>query len=73
MQACHRIGISKDGKPKKTIICIVDQKFCKKALLNRKKLSSVFINDNEIQLKNKVFTNEKLTNYNNKIAFYCRK
>ena len=73
VEACHRIGRSKDDKPKKTIIRIVHRKFCKRALLNRKKLSSVDINDNEIQLKNKVFINENLTNYNNKIAFYCRK
>ena len=73
VEACHRIGRSKDGKPKKTSIRIINQKFCKKALLNRKKLSSVAINDNEIQLKNKVFISENLTNYNNKIAFYYRK
>ena len=65
--------IETDGKLKKTIIRIVNQKFCKKDLLNRKKLSSVDINDNEIQLKNKVFINENLKNFNNKIAFYCRK
>ena len=73
VEACHRIGRSKDGKPKKTIIHIVNRKFCKKALLNRKKLSPVDINDYEIQLKNKVFIIENLANYNNKIAFYCRK
>ena len=33
----------------------------------------VVINDNEIQLKNKIFINENLIDYNNKIAFYCRK
>ena len=73
VEACHRIGRSKDGKSKKTIIRIVKCKFCKKALLNRKKLSSVVMNNNEIQLKNKVFINENLTNYNSKKAFYCRK
>ena len=73
VEACHRIGRSKDGKQKKTILCIVNRKFCKKALLNRKKLSSVALHDNEIHLKNKVFISENLTNYNNKIAFYYRK
>ena len=38
MEACHRIGRSKVGKPKKTIIRIVNRKFCSKALLNRKKI-----------------------------------
>ena len=37
------------------------------ALLNRKKLSPVAINANEIWLKNKVFIS--LTDYNNKIVF----
>ena len=72
MEVCHRIGRSKDGKPTKTIVSIVICKFYKSALLNRKKLSLVVISDNDIQLKNKVFINENLTNYNNKIAFYCR-
>ena len=40
-ESCHRIGRSEDGKPKKMIIGIVNRKFCKKALLNDKKLSSV--------------------------------
>ena len=40
-EACHRIGRSKDSKPKKTIIHIANWKLCKKALLNRKKLPSV--------------------------------
>ena len=34
VETIHRISRSKDGKPKKTIICIVNQKFCKKALFN---------------------------------------
>ena len=72
MEAYHRIGRSKDGKSKKMITCIVNPKFCMKPLLNRKKLPSVVINHNEIQLKNKVFINENLTNYNNKIAFTAR-
>ena len=48
MEACYRIGRSKNGKPKKAIIHIVNCKFCKKALINRKKFSSVVVNDNEI-------------------------
>ena len=36
VETCHRIGRSKDGKPKKTIIRIVNCKFCNKALLNKK-------------------------------------
>ena len=73
VEAYHRIGKSRDGKLKKMIICIVNHKFCKKASLDRKKLSSVVINDNEIQLKNKVFVNENQTDYINTVAFYYRK
>ena len=36
-------------------------------------MSSVIINDNEIHLKNKVFINENLTDYNTKVEIYCRK
>ena len=52
---------------------IINHKFCKKPFLNRKKLPSVVINNNENQLKNKLFMKENRTNYNNKIALYCRK
>lgn len=67
VEACHKNDKSKDVKT------MVNYKFYKKALPNKKKLSSVAIKDNEIQFKNKVFTNENLTDYNNKVVFQCRK
>ena len=36
VEACHRIGKRKDGKLEKTIVFIVNCKFWKKTLLNRK-------------------------------------
>ena len=73
VETCHRIDKSKDGKSNKTITGVVNYKFCKKALLNRKKMLLVVTNNNEIQLKNKVFINENQTDYNNEIASYYRK
>ena len=35
IETCHRIGKSKDGKPKKMVIRIVNSKFYKKALLKK--------------------------------------
>ena len=60
VESCQRIGKSKDGKPRKTFIRMASRKFCKE-------LSSVFINQNQIQLKNKAFINENLTDCSNKI------
>ena len=73
VEACHRINKSKEGKSNKMITSVVNYKFWKKALLNRKKMLLVLTNNNEIQLKNKVFINENLTDYKNEIASYCRK
>ena len=60
VEACHRIGRSKDGKPKKTIIHIINWNSARRLYSTEKKLSLVDINDDEIQLKNKVFVNENL-------------
>ena len=38
-EACHRIGKSK-GNSKETIVCFINRKHCKCALVNRKKLKS---------------------------------
>ena len=42
IQACHRIGISdKKTSSKKTIVRFVNQKYCKIALIDRKKLVNI--------------------------------
>ena len=51
IEACHRIGRSKNSS-KKTIIRFINRKYAKKALLNRKILrknvtyNNIFINEN---------------------------
>ena len=59
MVACRRIGRSQDDKSKKMVINIVKCKFCEEALLNRKKLLSVVINDNVTQIKRKSFNDNR--------------
>ena len=71
IEACHRIGKSRDNS-KKTIIRFVNRKNAKKALLNRKELKT--IGKSSIGLSNTdIFINENLTPMNNKLAFICRK
>ena len=38
VEACHRTGKPDRNKSKKTIVCFLNRKHCKKALLNRRKL-----------------------------------
>ena len=72
IEAYHRIDKSK-GNSKKTIVRFCNRKFSKTALYNKKKLASV--NTSAIGLGNstKLFISENLTNYNNNLAFKCRK
>ena len=71
IEARHRIGKS-NGNSKKTIVCFINRKYCKCALVNRKKLKS--FNSESIALPNvKLYFNENLTEYNNALAFYGRK
>ena len=71
IEACHRIGISKENS-NKTIVHFVNRKQFKCAIVNRKKLKS--FNSQSIVLPNvKLYFNENLTEYNNGLAFYVRK
>ena len=65
IEACHRIGKSKNSS-KKTIVRFVNRKHAKKALLNRKNLRK------SVNCKG-IFINENLTKVNNSIAYNCRK
>ena len=75
IEACHRIGKS-DQKTtsKKTIVRFINPKYCKKVLVNRKKLINI---DSEMKYNfsrnNKIFINENLTRANESIAFCGRK
>ena len=71
IEACHRIGKSKENS-KKTIVCFINRTHCKCALVNRKKLKS--FNSQSIGLSNvKLYFNENLTEHNNTLAFYGHK
>ena len=66
IEACHRVGVSKNNS-KKTIVRFINRKHAKKALTSRKNLrKSSSPNCN-------VFINENLTVKNNEIAFLSRK
>ena len=41
VETCHRIGLSGKNTSKKTIIRLVNRRYAKKALINRKKLDSI--------------------------------
>ena len=71
IEACHRIGKSKDNS-KTTIIHLVNRKKCKSALFNRKKLRN--IDTSSINLPNaQIYINENLSPANQALAFYGRK
>ena len=65
IEACHRIGRSKNSS-KKTIVRFINGKYAKKVLLNRK----IFRKN---VTYNNIFINENLTKTNNLIAYNCRK
>ena len=75
IQACHRIGISdKKTSSKKTIVRFVNQKYCKKALIDRKKLVNINSETKyNFSKNNKIFINENLTRTNESIVFCNRK
>ena len=71
IEACHRIGKSKDSS-KTTIILLVNRKKCKSALFNRKKLRN--IDTSSINLPNaQIYINENLSPANQALTFYGRK
>ena len=66
---CYRIGKPDKFNSKKTIIRFTNRKYCKKALLNKKKLDKcVRFNSNT-----KIFVSENLTLMNKNIAYNCWK
>ena len=74
IKACHRFGkTDRKTKSKKTIILFVNRKHCKKALLNKKKLSNINNNKFNFNVETKLYINENLTSMNESIAFNCRK
>ena len=72
IEACHRVGKSRNNS-KKTIICFVNRKFAKKALVNRKSLKNIDKSSIGLSNSSDIFINENLTLANSKLAFHCRK
>ena len=72
IEACHQVGKSKDGVPKKTIVRFCNRKNSKRALYNRKRLSPSSMDSIGLG-KTRIFISENLTNYNNMLAYRCRK
>ena len=71
VEDCHRIGKPK-GNSKKIIVRLVNRKYCKQILYNRRKFKN--FDGSKIGMSNtKIFVNENLTNYNHQLAFNCRK
>ena len=74
IEACHQFGkTDRKTKSKKTIIHFVNRKYCKKVLLNKKKLSNINNNKFNFNVETKLYINENLTPMNKSTAFNCRK
>ena len=71
IEDCHRIGKTK-GNSKKTIVRLVNRKFCKQILYNRLKFKN-FDGSGIEKLNTKIFVNENLTKSNHRLAFNRRK
>ena len=75
IEVCHRIGKSdQKTSSKKTIVRFINHKYCKKALVNRKK--PININSEmkyNFSRNNKIFINENLTHANESIALCGRR
>ena len=74
IEACHRVGKKeKSTGSKKTIIRIVNRKYCLQALLNRKNLKTVDKSKiTGLNANSNLFIGENLTPYNSKLSFMCR-
>ena len=72
IEDCHHIGKSNGNNSKSTIERLVNQKYCKQILYNKKKFKN--LHGSRIGVPNaKIFVNKNLTNSNQQLAFNCRK
>ena len=72
VEACHRIRKPDRNISKKTIVCFLNRKHCKKVLLNRRKLKHLDKEKHGFSQNTKVFINKNLTLMNENIAFSGR-
>ena len=75
IEACHRIGKSvKKTSSKENFVRFINRKYCKKALVNRKKLININSETKyNFSQNNKIFINKNLTHANESIPFCGRK
>ena len=75
IEACHRTGKSdQSAESKKTIVCFINRKYCKKALLKRKIFATInTVTKYNFSCNNQIFVNESLTKTNQSLAFSSRK
>ena len=71
IEACHRIGKSdQKSSSKKTIVGFINRKYCKKALVNRKKSINIYSKIKyNFSRNNKILIDKNLTRANESIAF----
>ena len=67
IEACHRLGDSR-----KTIVRFVNRRHSFEALKNKKMLMSVDPTSIGLDKNTNLFLSQKLSDYDNKIAFRCR-
>ena len=74
-EACHRTGkLDQSTENKKTIVCFINRKYCKKALLKRKIFATInTVTKYNFSCNNPIFVNESLTKTNQSLAFFSRK
>ena len=74
LEICHRFGKpERTTKSRKTIVRFTNRKYCKKALLNQKKLANLDNEKHQLGSSNKIFISENLSWMNENIAFEARK
>ena len=73
IEACHRTGKSDKFKSKKTIIRLINRKYCKKAVKNRRQLSYRNFIKYQFPGKTKTFITENLAFKNETLAFHGRR
>ena len=65
---CHRFG-KQETKSKKTIIRLVNRKFCRKALRNRKNVADLDNPKCQLRRSTKIFNNENFASMNESTAY----
>ena len=74
LEACHRFGKpERTTKSRKNLVRFTNRKYCKKALLNRKKLANLDNEKHQLGSKTKIFISENLSRINENIVFEARK